>query len=182
MTHSTGDLRAPDWSGGENAEPGVARRIPGTSNTTHFRLQRLERLAWILDRSIPVGRFRVGLDPIIGLIPGAGDTIGAVLALYIVYEAARLGAPGGVLARMVANVLVEAVVGAVPVAGDLFDFYYKASTRNMALIHRHYSPAWKPRPLRSVGLAVVITALILFGTLGVLAFLVIKWVVNTIGW
>src|SRR5690606_6776212 len=103
------------------------------------RLKRLRALAWVLDRSIPIGRWRIGLDPILGVIPGLGDWIGAVMSLYVVYESARLGAPARTLARMGGNILVETLVGSIPVLGDVFDAAWQANTRNLALIERHYS-------------------------------------------
>ena len=72
-----------------------------------------------------------------GLVPGIGDGVGAVLALYPLIEAWRLGAPKRLILRMLANIGTESVVGAVPVAGDLFDFAFKANTRNVALLRRH---------------------------------------------
>jgi hypothetical protein len=107
---------------------GVAIPIPRSAeyDDAQRRLQRLRRLSWVLDRSIPIGRWRIGLDPILGLFPGAGDWIGAVLSLYVVYESARLGAPAHLLARMGGNILVEALVGTVPILGDLFDFAWQA--------------------------------------------------------
>src|SRR5215204_5783142 len=83
-----------------------------------MRLARLRKVAWLLDRSVGVGpNARFGLDPIIGLIPFVGDWAGAVLSLYVVYEALRLGIPWPVLGRMLLNVGIEALVGAVPVLG-----------------------------------------------------------------
>jgi hypothetical protein len=79
------------------------------------RLGRVRALAWFLDQSIPIGRWRVGVDPLIGLLPGAGDWIGALLSIYVVYEGARMGLPARVLSRMGGNVLIETIFGAVPV-------------------------------------------------------------------
>src|SRR5687767_11533121 len=109
---------------------GVAIPIPRTAAPTDSqrRLNRVRALAWLLDRSIPIGGgWRVGLDPILGLLPGAGDWIGAVLSLYVVFESARLGAPAHLLLRMGGNILVEALIGTVPLIGDLFDFAWQAN-------------------------------------------------------
>lgn len=101
------------------------------------RLRKLHRLAWILDASIPLpGGYRIGIDPIVGLVPGLGDTLGALLAAAIVNEARRVGAPTSVLLRMIGNVLVDALVGTIPVAGDIFDAGFKANLRNYALLSR----------------------------------------------
>lgn len=146
-----------------------------TNAEAEKRFRRLRRVAWLLDRSIPIGnKWRIGIDPILGVIPGAGDWIGAMLSLYFVYEGARLGLSGGVLARMIGNVLVETVVGAVPVLGDLFDFAWQANTRNLELIERHYRPELKGRSLRKLWLALVTFALLIAALVGALAFALFK--------
>jgi hypothetical protein len=102
------------------------------------RLRRLRSLAWLLDNSIPLpGGWRIGLDALIGLVPGIGDAIGAVLSAFIINEARVLGAPRSVLVRMAINVLIETVIGAIPFAGDLFDAAYKANAKNVALLERY---------------------------------------------
>ncbi|MBO1519106.1 DUF4112 domain-containing protein [Oceanisphaera sp. DM8] len=102
--------------------------------------RRIERLAWLLDAGIRLpGGFRIGLDGIIGLIPGIGDLVGAVLSSYIVVEAARLKVPLRIRARMVLNILIELVVGVLPIAGDLFDFAFKANLRNVGLLNAYLS-------------------------------------------
>jgi len=102
-------------------------------------IQRLRKLSRLLDNAIgiPGTTFRIGLDPILGLLPGAGDFVGMLLSAYIVIEAAQLGLPRATLGRMVFNILVESVVGAVPVLGDLFDFAWKANMKNMELLEAH---------------------------------------------
>src|SRR5262245_63541308 len=88
---------------------------------------RLARLAWLLDSSIPIPgtRFSIGIDALIGLVPGVGDLVGALLSTYIVYEAWRGGASKHVLLRMMFNVLVEGCVGSVPLFGDGLDAAWK---------------------------------------------------------
>lgn len=131
------------------------------------RLARVRRLAWILDRSIPIGGGRaIGLDPIIGLIPGLGDWIAATLSLYVLYEAARLGLPFPVLGRIALNILIEAIVGAVPVLGDLFDFVWQANVRNVRLVERHYRPSLRPRSFNQIWFALLLFSILLLSLIG----------------
>ena len=103
------------------------------------RLKRVRLLSRLLDEQfrIPGTRYRVGLDGLLGLIPGVGDAAGALLSAYILYEAMRLGAPSTVLLRMVANIGIDTVGGAIPVVGDIFDIAWKANKKNAALLHAH---------------------------------------------
>ena len=159
-----------------SADIGVAMPIRRRySAEAERRLNRLRRFAWLLDRSIPIGgRWRVGIDPIIGIIPGAGDWIAALLSLYVLYEGARLGLPARVLARMGGNILVETIVGAVPILGDLFDFVWHANVRNFALVERHYRPELRPRSMRKIWLGLAVFALLIAALIGMLVFLAFK--------
>ena len=115
-----------------------ATYIPAGSTSTAERLQRLRALAWMLDNSIPLpGGYRIGLDAIIGLIPGIGDAVGALISAYIVNEARTMGAPRSVLLRMMSNVMIETIIGSIPFAGDIFDAAFKANSRNLALLARY---------------------------------------------
>lgn len=127
-------------------------------NRSAASVARLQRLAWLMDKSIRLpGGFRIGADGIIGLVPVVGDLVGAGVSSYIVAEAARMKVPKSVLARMGLNVLVEVVVGAIPVAGDLFDFAFKANVRNIKLLESYLQ---RPRPVRSHSRWVVATAIL----------------------
>lgn len=102
------------------------------------RLRRLQAFAWLLDSAIPLpGGLRIGLDPLIGLLPGLGDVIGALLSAYIIGEAHALGASRSLVVRMVGNVLLETLIGSIPLLGDLFDAGFKTNLRNVALLERH---------------------------------------------
>jgi hypothetical protein len=96
----------------------------------------IEKLAWVMDRSIPIGRWTIGLDGIIGLIPGLGDLIGALISALIVAAGIQARLPRSAIARMVANVGIEAVVGVVPFLGDLFDMAWKANTKNVEIFRQ----------------------------------------------
>jgi Domain of unknown function (DUF4112) len=103
------------------------------------RLDRVRRLARLYDAGIrvPWTRWEFGLDPLLGLVPGVGDVLGAAVSTYILVQAARCGASGRVLVRMLANVAVDALIGSVPVVGDLFDAAWKANLKNVRLLERY---------------------------------------------
>jgi hypothetical protein len=129
----------------------------------------VQALARLLDNSIsiPGTEWRIGFDAIVGLIPGIGDLIGAVLSGYIVLEAARADIPALTLARMLLNVGIDALVGAVPALGDVFDAAWKANMKNAALLERHLVVRGdvSRRKRGSVG-AIVLAALVLVLILG----------------
>lgn len=103
------------------------------------RLKRMRQLSQLLDGAIviPGTKRRIGLDPILGLIPGGGDTVSAALSAYIIIEAAQMGLPRAALMRMVTNIAIDTVVGTVPVFGDIFDVFSKANLRNMQIVESH---------------------------------------------
>lgn len=143
-------------------------------------MRRVRGLAYLLDDSIPLpGGFRVGLDAVIGLVPGIGDAAGAVLSAYILAQAARLGASRAVLLRMAANVGIETVVGAIPFVGDLFDAGWKANARNAALLDAFLErPATAERASRwFLALLLAGLALLLVGSL-VVSVLIIRALVG----
>lgn len=106
-------------------------------------LKRLSLLAYWLDSRfrIPGTRRTFGLDALIGLIPGVGDTATALLSCYILIEARRLGVPKAALMRMMYNIGVDMLVGFVPFVGDLFDIHWKANERNIGIVNRHMESA-----------------------------------------
>jgi hypothetical protein len=103
------------------------------------RIARIDALATLLDTAfiLPGTNIRFGVDAVIGLVPGIGDVITTALSLYIVGEARALGAPRHLILRMLANVALDGVVGAVPLLGDAFDVMWRANRRNMALLRKH---------------------------------------------
>lgn len=103
------------------------------------RLHRIRLLSRLLDDKfrVPGTTYRVGLDGLLGLIPGIGDTLGLLLPAYILFEARNLGAPPSLLLRMATNIGIDALVGTIPLLGDVFDLAWKANRKNMALLHTH---------------------------------------------
>ena len=134
-------------------------------------VQRLQRLARLWDSAfhIPGTRLAFGLDPLLGLVPGIGDAAGALVSGYIVLEAARLGVPAATLARMLANIGIDALIGAVPVAGDMFDVAWKSNLKNVALIEHHLADPHGARRASRAWILLVIALLLLLAALGIAA-------------
>ena len=100
------------------------------------KLLRLKRLSHNLDEAItiPGTERKIGIDPIIGLIPVGGDLIGGVLSIYIMHAGIRMGMPRAAIVRMFTNVALEFIIGCIPIIGDLFDATWKSNQRNVKLI------------------------------------------------
>lgn len=134
-------------------------------------------LARVLDTAVgvPGTKIRIGLDAILGLIPGAGDAVSAALSGYIILAAARAGASKPVLLRMIGNVLLDTVIGAVPVLGDLFDVAFRSNARNVALLERHaVDPARVDRGTRRLGVVIVVVLVIVILGVMTLGFLLAR--------
>ena len=133
---------------------------------------RLQRIAYWLEGCIPIPgtRWKIGLEPIIGLVPIAGDVVGFLLSTIIVLEGIKLGAPASLITRMVGITIFDVLIGLVPVLGDLFDFAYKANRRNAQLLTQHLDelegkPAPKSRLRQLLSLAILggVAVLLLWG-------------------
>lgn len=109
-------------------------------------LERARFVATVLDESVrvPGTEYRVGLDPLLGIVPVGGDAAATVASMYVVAEAVNAGVPPRTLAVMLARVGVDAAVGSVPVAGTLFDAVWKANRRNVAALERHVERGREP--------------------------------------
>lgn len=161
----------------DDAKTAFGARVGSGTPQADPRLRRLRALAWLLDRSIPLGGGRrIGLDPLLGLLPGAGDWLGGILSTYLLYEGARLGLSPRVLGQMVLNIAIEVLAGAVPIIGDLFDFAWQANMRNLRLVERHYRPHLPPRPLGVLVGGLLALVFLFITAAGVLAFLIARWV------
>lgn len=127
-------------------------------------MKSLDRLAWLLDSSIriPGTNWRVGLDGIIGLIPGVGDITAGATSSYILWQAIRLGVPLPVLLRMGINIMLESVIGLIPVVGDIFDFAFKANMRNVALMRDYVETPNRVKRRSTATLAIALISLLLF--------------------
>ncbi len=135
--------------------PSATTRFTPKADDRDATLQRLEAFAHLMDSAflIPGINRRVGLDAVVGLVPVVGDIAGMLLASYIVMEARRLGAPRWLIARMAMNIATDGALGAVPLAGDLFDAAFKANRRNVRLLRRYLERHGGLRPNEIEGTA-----------------------------
>ena len=142
-------------------------------------LKRLQQMSHLLDKAIaiPGSNIRVGLDPILGLLPGGGDLVTGFLSIYIVFEAAKMGLPAQTLGRMGCNILVDVLSGMVPVLGDLFDVGWKANSQNVALIEKHLAA---PKPSQAADK--LFSILVIGGLIGLVIGMAVLsvWAINQV--
>jgi len=114
---------------------------PNDAASRRASLNRIDMLATMLDTAfvLPGTDVRFGVESLLRLLPGAGDVLASALSCYLLYEARQLGVPRLLLARMAGNVIIEAIFGAVPIAGDAFDIFFRANRRNVALLREHFA-------------------------------------------
>jgi hypothetical protein len=103
-------------------------------------LKAARSLADLMDNKFRIFGFRFGLDPILGFIPGGGDTVSLLISLYMVWIALKMNVPKDVIGKMVGNVITDFIIGLVPVLGDFGDFVFRANMRNYQLLEEHASP------------------------------------------
>lgn len=148
----------------------IPRGEPGRRSA----IDHLGVLSRLLDRAfrVPGTNWRFGLDPVIGLIPGLGDVVGSIVGAYSLWIARQIGAPASVQMRMLMNLALDGVIGLVPFAGDLFDFAFKAHSRNHALLNRWLQTPHRTQ--RSSWLVLAFGALLLLALLGTAGWLLIR--------
>lgn len=141
----------------------------------------IRRLARLLDSRfrVPGTNLRFGVDGLLGLVPGAGAAAGMALSTYVIVQAVALGARGATVGRMVANVAIDGVFGAIPVLGAAFDLWFTCNNRNVALLERHGidplgTEAWSRRSLRRTVIAVVVGVV----AVAVLAMVAVGWLLQ----
>lgn len=148
-------------------------------------MERLRRLSFFLDNAIriPGTRYRIGLDPLLGLIPGGGDAAGLILSAFIVLEAAQMGASKPALGTMAFNILLETLAGTVPGIGDLFDATWKSNVRNIALLEQHLDlelPRAAPARNRWFAILLIVGLVIALIGCAYLSFLLLRWIVQAV--
>lgn len=141
-------------------------------------VRRLRRISYFLDDAIriPGTPWRIGLDPILDILPIGGDFIGTAFSLYIVIEAARLGLPRSTLVQMVSNILFDTVIGTVPVLGTVADAAWKANSKNIALLEEQLNV---PQTEKQAGWLFIVLLvggiLLVIAALTAVSVIILKW-------
>ena len=155
---------------------GISMKTP-SSGKQISKLGKLRRVSKLLDNAItiPGTKISFGLDPILGLLPGGGDTLTGGISAYIVVEAARMGVPREIIYQMVGNILIDSFAGTVPVVGDLFDLGWKSNVKNIELLEKHLDVAesGKSDKLFLFGLVLLLTLIVL--GFAVITFFTVTW-------
>jgi hypothetical protein len=154
--------------------------VVGLSRAERFTAaeRRIGRVTHVLDElvSVPGTPIKVGLDPVIGVIPIAGDALAALVGIWVILEASRFGIPRVVLGRMVANLVVDLGIGAIPLLGDAYDLFFRSNSRNLELFRRHaLDPGASTRGEQGFFIGLVVLAIGLLW----LAATVIGWIGST---
>ncbi|HEC58800.1 hypothetical protein LCGC14_1489920 [marine sediment metagenome] len=138
-------------------------------------LKKQSWLSWLLDESITLpGGYKIGLDGVLGLIPGIGDLVSSGLSSVIIFKAYKQNVPKIVLFRMMINIMIDTLVGAIPIFGDLFDFVWKANAMNSKLLdsYHHNPEKTKEYSVVTTALFILIAALIVLGCITTIYLLV----------
>ena len=147
---------------------------------SNSKIRWVEWVSHLMDEQfrVPGTNFRFGLDPILNLIPVVGDLSGFAVSAALVATMAKHGASGKVLTLMILNIILDATVGAIPVLGQIFDFTYKANTRNIRLLRSHYSEGKHTGSGKGVIAVILIVLIILFILLTFITWKFLEWIIS----
>jgi hypothetical protein len=144
------------------------------------RLEALRQVSRLLDSAlvVPGTSYRIGLDPILGLVPGLGDLVSPLFTVFILWQGRDLRLPRVVQLRMLFNVGIDTLVGMIPVVGDLFDFAWKSNNKNLALLDRY---ALEEHPASPGDWFFVVGLTLLLIIMAAIPFFVAGWLIRAIG-
>ncbi|WP_072008618.1 DUF4112 domain-containing protein [Hymenobacter sp. IS2118] len=153
------------------------RPITPVSFDADERLRWVERVARLMDSQfrLPGTQFRFGLDPLLGLVPVVGDLSTLAVSGALLMTMMRHGASGAVVVRMALNILLDTVIGAIPILGNVFDFAYKSNERNVALLRRHYAEGRHGGSGKGLVALLVVGFLVVFGLVAWGTIAVLRW-------
>ena len=147
---------------------------------SNSKIKWVEWVSHLMDEQfrVPGTKFRFGLDPILNLIPVVGDLSGFAVSAALVATMAKHGASGKVLTLMILNIILDATVGAIPILGQIFDFTYKANSRNIRLLRSHYSEGKHKGSGKGVITLILMVLIILFILLTFITWKLLEWIIS----
>lgn len=152
------------------------RDIP--TNNNDRRLNLVKRVSKLMDEQFSIGNFKFGIDPLLNLLPVAGDFSSYIISVAIIITAARYGVSGKVIIKMLGNATLDALIGTIPIIGWFFDFTYKANTRNVKLLTEHYTQGKHRGSAKPVIISIVVVMFIVLIAVAYLSFVLLKWLIN----
>ncbi len=150
--------------------------LPAIPNDSRLKL--VKRITKLMDEEFSVGGFRFGWDPILNLFPVVGDVAGYAISVSLILTMLRHGASGKLVAKMMANASLDALIGLVPFLGWIADFVFKANTRNVKLLVEHYTAGKHQGSARPVVYSILITGMIIAVVIVFLSFIALRWLVR----
>jgi len=143
-------------------------------------LRWVDQLSDLMDSrfQLPGTRFRFGLDPILGLIPGIGDAVSLAVSGLLISYMYRHGASGKALVKMIGNVLLDAIIGSIPILGSIFDFAYKANERNIRIMKEHYQEGKHQGSGKGILILVGVFIFIFIGLIIWGTWELVEWIIN----
>ncbi len=156
----------------------MSQLSPKPVETQTATVRRLRRFSYLLDDviRIPGTPYRIGIDPLLDLLPIGGDFVGTALSIYIVIEASRLGVPRATLVQMVSNILLDTVIGTVPVLGTVADAAWKANTKNLELLEAELNIPQPGKKANGLFLALLLGGLLLaIVVLAAISVMILRW-------
>lgn len=139
------------------------------------RLKMVRDVTRLMDEQFSIGGFKFGLDPILNLIPLAGNISGYVISIALIITMMKHGASGRLAVKMLVNASLDALIGSIPVLGWIFDFTYKANTRNLKLLTEHYTDGKHQGSATPVVLMVLVVMFVVLALVVVLIILFFQW-------
>jgi len=144
------------------------------------RFKNIERISRLMDSQFKIGGFRFGLDPIFNFVPFLGDGISVIISALLVGTMHKHGASNKIIVKMAFNILIDAIIGAIPFIGWIFDFYFKANDRNVKLLKEHYQEGKHQGSGKNILWAIAIGFLVLIIVVFYLLWLLTTWLWDVI--
>ena len=144
------------------------------------RLKTVKRISKLMDEEFSIGGFKFGLDPILNLIPIAGDAGTYIVSIGLILTMLKHGVSGKVAMKMIGNATLDAVVGAIPIIGWIFDFAYKANTRNTKLLAEYYTEGKHTGSGKGYVILIALIFLAIIITISIFAFYLIRFLAREI--